>query len=184
MWTGVLAFYNFYQQVTITTRHLLSHQSGIRHYKVKDPNKKEKENNRKKNETDSNKQKSDDDNNEKAKHQGEEATDSQEKMEKGEIQDESAKPQNEEQCENEEKCTGNKEQQMKQKNSSNVTEHKKDEINKIVKSKCKRGKGKKKEEEEEDEFDMKEYYIKEEFNTVQEALELFQNDELFFKPGK
>ena len=47
-----------------------------------------------------------------------------------------------------------------------------------------RRRGKKKKEEEEDEFDLQEYYIKEEYETVQDALKIFQNDELFFKPGE
>lgn len=71
-------------------------------------------------------------------------------------------------------------------NKGNDAEEKRKEINDVLASQMNKKKKilKKKKEEEENEFDMEEYYIKEEFDTVKEALELFQKDELFFKPGK
>ena len=42
---------------------------------------------------------------------------------------------------------------------------------------------KKNEKNDEDEFSLEEYYNKEKFDSVEDALLLFQNDELFFKPG-
>lgn len=58
------------------------------------------------------------------------------------------------------------------------------EIDDVLVNQMNKSLKKKKEEKEKDEFDMLEYYIKEEFDTVKEAMELFQKDELFFKPGK
>lgn len=41
----------------------------------------------------------------------------------------------------------------------------------------------KKGEKKEDEMDCKEYFLKDRFNSVNEALELFKNDELLNSPG-
>lgn len=70
-------------------------------------------------------------------------------------------------------------------NKGNDAEERRKEINDVLAYQMTKRKKilKKKMEEEENEFDMEEYYIKEEFDTVKEAMELFQKDELFFKPG-
>nr|XP_045581253.1 serine beta-lactamase-like protein LACTB, mitochondrial [Procambarus clarkii]XP_045581254.1 serine beta-lactamase-like protein LACTB, mitochondrial [Procambarus clarkii]XP_045581255.1 serine beta-lactamase-like protein LACTB, mitochondrial [Procambarus clarkii]XP_045581256.1 serine beta-lactamase-like protein LACTB, mitochondrial [Procambarus clarkii]XP_045581258.1 serine beta-lactamase-like protein LACTB, mitochondrial [Procambarus clarkii]XP_045581259.1 serine beta-lactamase-like protein len=151
------------EEVTITTRHLISHKSGIRNYKRKDANKKErgevkeemttvsKEDSKKHKEKQSNK-----------------ANEKNEKSINSEKESSEKKSINDKQNENEE--------------SGIIAKEKPKGRNKKFKGKC--GKTKKsKKQEEEDEFAMQEYYIKEEFNTVQESLELFQNDELYFKPG-
>ena len=59
-------------------------------------------------------------------------------------------------------------------------EEKREKIRNLVAEKILRRKVK----ENPDEFDLEEYYIKEEFDTIEEALKLFKDDDLLFKPGQ
>ncbi|XP_045133389.1 serine beta-lactamase-like protein LACTB, mitochondrial isoform X2 [Portunus trituberculatus] len=173
------------EEVTITIRQLLSHKSGIRHYKLYDPQKK---NDKKKgcaqrnddskieSQTSSDKEKeapADSTENDKMAKQVESlkekagvSTESEAKKEKVVV---TISGENE---------TASCSKDVKQEESKN----------KITRCLCGnrvlRRKNKKKKDEEEDEFDLKEYYIKEEFETIKDALKLFQDDELFFKPGE
>lgn len=140
--------HSFLSQVTITTRHLISHKSGIRHYKLKDSNKKNK----------------------KDKNDSKVETKSQEGKETVVLGDE----------------VDEKEKNVAPtSNTDNVSEQKQDQRGRRCtcgKLMSKRRRKKKKKEEEE--FDLEEYYFTDEFETVEEALEIFQNDDLFFKPGE
>lgn len=101
----------------------------------------------------------------------------------GKKKDETKDTREEEKADEHGSRTEDRKSEKEDKSSNNdVVERKKKEISEILKSKKVKGK-KNKEIEEEYQFNMPEYYIKEEFKTVQESLELFQNDELFFKPG-
>ncbi|KAG7170811.1 Serine beta-lactamase-like protein LACTB-like 1 [Homarus americanus] len=157
------------EEVTITTRQLISHQSGIRHYKLKDPNKKEKE------EQNKNKENV----NKVSKKAIEEKDETNEK-----IQDEKAVAISAEEVKSEKEFSDNKQNgDEKSGNCISVTDRKRMELYKIIRAKANKRRKMIEKAEEENEFNMEEYYIKEEFDTIQEALELFQNDELFFKPG-
>lgn len=76
-----------------------------------------------------------------------------------------------------------KENSESSESSQSVVETKKAELEKLLKGKANKKRKSKRKEEEENEFDMQEYYIKEKFESIEEALKLFQDDELFFKPG-
>lgn len=154
------------EEVTITTRHLISHQSGIRHYKSRGSDKKEKEEEKKRTTTVSK--------NENMKGKEDKANKS---------QDKTANVMN-----TKETISGSKSLDKKQ-NENIVT----DGITTVANGKSTEHNGKAKEkpsstrqykkEEGEYEFGKQEYYIKKEYETIQEALMLFQNDDLLFKPG-
>ncbi|MCL4130030.1 UNVERIFIED_CONTAM: hypothetical protein GTU68_063889, partial [Idotea baltica] len=120
------------EEVTITTRHLLNHTSGIRHYRLtqnkksKDTEKEEENEEDKPNETD------------------------------------------------EKSCKGDLDADLK-------LEQKKEKLRKLISKKLFQPKKRK---EFDDEFTLDEYYIKEEFTSVKDALKLFQDDDLLFKPGE
>nr|XP_027234180.1 serine beta-lactamase-like protein LACTB, mitochondrial [Penaeus vannamei]XP_027234182.1 serine beta-lactamase-like protein LACTB, mitochondrial [Penaeus vannamei]XP_027234183.1 serine beta-lactamase-like protein LACTB, mitochondrial [Penaeus vannamei] len=167
------------EEVTITTRHLLSHQSGIRHYALKDPNKKEKK--EKNNSTG-----------------GKKVVESKGERESGEIKkkdEEAGEKEGKTKDDAGEKTMADKEpskaegkerkegSEGQSESSQSVAEAKKAELEKLLRSKASKKRKSKKKEEEENEFDMQEYYIKEKFESIEEALKLFQDDELFFKPG-
>lgn len=174
-----------FPQVTITTRQLISHKSGIRHYKLKDP--KNKENKKKEND-----QSNDGNKAQTADHKGTAVT--------VPIKDDKLATGKESLKERENISIGSEtdlEEKLiltPNKDNENISCSKKikqaEEKDKNEKCTCSKNvhrqrKGKKKKkEEEDDEFDLKEYYIKEEYETIQDALELFQNDELFHKPGE
>lgn len=202
------------EEVTITTRHLISHQSGIRHYRLKGQSKVEKEDDkekfccRKKEKHDREKlikKEKEEDNKEKAKLteiSQQKAEDKKEMIELAEVskqEDEDMKTDGR-QSENEKDSNISKNEEIKIENEKESSENKETrneksscihtmvgqkrrELNRIIKAKTNKKRKAKKKEEEENEFDLQEYHIKEEFDTIQEALELFQNDELFFKPG-
>lgn len=162
------------QQVTITTRQLLCHKSGIRHYELKDPNKvkiKDHEGKKDPGKVADNITLSSVKGN-KCKGEGKDASEDVSKSS-------NLKTSKTDQGEKKESETS------ADRNKCNDAEEKRKEINDVLASQMNKKKIlKKKKEEEENEFDMEEYYIKEKFDTVKEALELFQKDELFFKPGK
>lgn len=146
-------------QVTITTRHLVSHKSGIRHYKVKDPKWKEKRD--KENDA---------------------------SIEESNVQYQS-------QAEKETIVLGNETDEEKEKInilSKSIVKDKEQKKNQNKTERCSCGKHfskkrisrKKKKERKEEEFDLEEYYFTDEFESIAEALEIFQNDDLFFKPGE
>ncbi|XP_076065583.1 serine beta-lactamase-like protein LACTB, mitochondrial [Oratosquilla oratoria] len=143
------------KEVTITTRQLLSHQGGIRHYKKK------------------NGKKNSDVKNTLPKKQDE----SSEKEETKEVPDEKSS------TSEEEKEVANPEhielKNIKTSASNNEQNHStvKRETTKKHEREGKKKRGK------ENEFDSKEYFIKEEFKDIESALKLFQDDDLFFKPG-
>ncbi|KAL7643401.1 UNVERIFIED_CONTAM: hypothetical protein RMT77_005383 [Armadillidium vulgare] len=110
------------EKVTITTRHLLTHSSGIRHYKLKDEL---------------------------------------EKVDKDSSSDD--------------------ESTVKRSEKILDVEEKRNEMRAMLAEKALKTKNKPPES---CEFDLEEYYIKEEFISVKEALKLFQDDELLFKPGE
>ncbi|KAK4321605.1 hypothetical protein Pmani_007607 [Petrolisthes manimaculis] len=197
------------EEVTITTRHLISHKSGIRHYALKDPNKEKGESKMKGKEKDEkekgeSKTKSEGKEGEKDKEEG---TKDSGKSAESNITAPSAKGKQSKiksdgeddvnPSINQDKTTTEQQDEKKKKKKAletsnektkvNGAEEKRKEINEVlisqVNKRKKKNNKKKKEEEEEDEFDMEEYYIKEEFESIKEALELFQNDDLFFKPG-
>lgn len=120
-------------QVTITTRHLLSHTSGIRHYELKSEYDKRKE--------------------------------KQKKKEKRKEQDDDCEMEEED-----DKCDDEFSVMKKKKKTAQ-----------LLASLSMRSK---KEEDNDSEFKLEEYHIKETFKDTKEALKLFQDDELFFKPGK
>lgn len=148
------------KEVTITTRQLISHKSGIRHYKLRDPNEKEK------------------------------------RDKENDASTEDSKVQSQPQAEKESIVLGNETDEEKEKNNilskSNDDKNKEQKENQNKTERCSCGKHlskkrksrKKKKEKEEDEFDLEEYYFTDEFESVAEALEMFQNDDLFFKPGE
>lgn len=149
----------FFLQVTITTRQLISHKSGIRHYKLRDPNEKEG------------------------------------KEKENEKNNEDSKVQSQSQAEEESIILGNENDEEREENlsssasdeSKNAEQTKKQNKNKRCscgKRVLKKRKSKKKKKKEVTEYDLEEYYFTDEFETVEEALELFQNDDLFFKPGE
>ncbi|XP_047473617.1 serine beta-lactamase-like protein LACTB, mitochondrial [Penaeus chinensis] len=166
------------EEVTITTRHLLSHQSGIRHYALKDPNKKEK---KEKNDSTGGKKGVE------SKGEGESGETKKKDEEVGEkkgktkqAKDDSGEKALAEKAPS--KVQG-KESNESSESSQSVVETKKAELEKLLKGKANKKRKSKKKEEEENEFDLQEYYIKEKFESIEEALKLFQDDELFFKPG-
>ncbi|KAK3849510.1 hypothetical protein Pcinc_043743 [Petrolisthes cinctipes] len=175
------------EEVTITTRQLISHKSGIRHYALKDPNKEKGKEKDEKEKGESKTKGKGKEGGEKDKEEGQ-TKDSGKSAEenitalKGKQSKMKGEGQDEQQDEKKKALETNTE-----KVKANGAEEKRKEINEVlisqVNKRKKNNKKKKKEEEEEDEFDMEEYYIKEEFETIKEALELFQNDDLFFKPG-
>lgn len=173
------------EEVTITTRQLISHKSGIRHYKLNDPQKK---NNKKGNCAQTN---------------DDSKVESQTINDKGKeaptVPAENDKTSKKEESLEERKDVSTESKMRKEKtavtiSSDNETAYSNKDIkgkeSKNENRRCSCGnrvprrKNKKKKEEEEDEFDLKEYYIKEEFETISDALKLFQDDELFFKPGE
>ncbi|XP_042215502.1 serine beta-lactamase-like protein LACTB, mitochondrial [Homarus americanus] len=100
------------------------------------------------------------------------------------IQDEKAVAISAEEVKSEKEFSDNKQNgDEKNGNCISVTDRKRMELYKIIRAKANKRRKMIEKAEEENEFNMEEYYIKEEFDTIQEALELFQNDELFFKPG-
>lgn len=152
------------KEVTITTRQLCSHMSGIRHYKLKDPNdKKEKPEKKVEAETKIDESQQNIKENDKTIIEKNEAemdiidTEMDEKSVEDDRIDEKDSP-----TKRERKNL----RRLLNKNGFRVVHGKK-----------------KKEPQEEDEFDLKEYYIKEHFESTEEALKIFQNDELFFEPG-
>lgn len=118
----MLHFCLVFLQVTITTRMLLSHLSGIRHYE-KDPKKVKEER-------------------EKAK-----------RLLKPPVE-----AKEEEKSSSEDKDKPTTDQNCKGKESSQARKQK--------------------------EFEHKEYYLKDKFESVIQALDLFKDDPLIFKPGK
>ncbi|KAK7060069.1 hypothetical protein SK128_004510 [Halocaridina rubra] len=157
------------KEVTITTRHLLSHQSGIRHYKLRDT---KKNNKFKKIEQNA-------DNNSNLKMTKEDDR----KEEKGKRMARDDSYTNEQQCLPSLDSSKN-DQKETQHSLLSSPEKKKHTAQKLLMGKTSSNKMKKKGEDDDDEFDLKEYYIKEKFDTIQEAVKLFQDDELFFKPGE
>lgn len=146
-------------QVTITTRQLVSHKSGIRHYKVKDPKWKEKR----------------------------------DKENYASIEESNVQYQS--QAEKETIVLGNETDEEKEKKnilSKNNVKDKEQKENQNNTERCSCGKHfskkrisrKKKKERKEEEFDLEEYYFTDEFESIAEALGIFQNDDLFFKPGE
>lgn len=159
------------EEVTITTRHLLSHQSGIRHYKLRDPKKTTKD--AKPSEKEKEKLQ------ENVKHSRKvKGKDNKDENDTQKVANQTKATQvPEESTKNEDKVECHK----KSGSGSVTPEKKKESILKILQRNSDK---KKKKKEEEDEFDMKEYYIKEYFDTIEDATKLFQDDELFFKPGE
>ncbi|CAL4096312.1 unnamed protein product, partial [Meganyctiphanes norvegica] len=152
------------KEVTITTRQLCSHMSGIRHYKLKDPNQKIDDianrndtDNKKDNESPGNVENNKkllEENNKLSKDIGESKLDINRKEDDSNQKEDILKDQRKNL------------RRLLNKNGFRTIHGKK-----------------KKEPVEEDEFDLKEYYIKEHFESVQEACKIFQADELFFEPG-
>lgn len=174
------------EEVTITTRQLISHKSGIRHYKLKDP--KNKENKKKEND-----QSNDGSKAQTADHKGTAVTVpiKDDKLATGKVslkERENISIGSETDLEEKLILTPNKDNENISCSKKIKQPEEKDKNEKCTCSKNvhkrRKGKKKKKEEEDDDEFDLKEYYIKEEYETIQDALELFQNDELFHKPGE
>lgn len=144
---------SFFPQVTITTRQLISHKAGIRHYHLKNTNKEENEKENK-------------------------------SVEDGKVQPQSQTGKNSiilgnETSEEEEKASAN---------NDNKTTDQKEKQNKIKRCCCGRPisniRKSQKKKKEENEFYSKEYYFTGQFESIEEALELFQNDDLLFKPGE
>ncbi|XP_063860892.1 serine beta-lactamase-like protein LACTB, mitochondrial [Scylla paramamosain] len=171
------------EEVTITTRHLVSHKSGIRHYKLNDPQKNSKKKGCAQSNDDSKAE------SQTTSDKGKEATTISAENDKASKKEESLKEKEDVSTESQTK----KEKAVVTISSENETassskDVKEESKNETTRCSCgnrvPRRKHKKKKEEEEDEFDLKEYHIKEEFETVKDALKLFQDDELFFKPGE
>lgn len=175
------------QQVTITTRQLLCHKSGIRHYELKNANKvkkkgvvKAKDNEKEEDKCHGGK-----------KDSGKAADNITVPSEKGNKGKGENKDASEDVSKSSKLKTGKIEQGEKMGSETSAdrnvgidAEARRKEIDDVLVNQMNKNLKKKKEEKEKDEFDMLEYYIKEEFDTVKEAMELFQKDELFFKPGK
>lgn len=172
-------------QVTITTRQLISHKSGIRHYKLNDPQKK---NNKKGNcaQTNDDSKVGSQTINDKGKGAPTVSAENDKTSKKEESLEERTDVSTESKMKNEKTAVTISSDNETAYSNKDVKE--KESKNENRRSSCgnrvPRRKNKKKKDEEEDEFDLKEYYIKEEFETVSDALKLFQDDELFFKPGE
>lgn len=101
--------------------------------------------------------------------------------------------QSQSQAERESIVLGNATEENEKKNilseSNGNNKEQKENQNKTERCSCgkslsKKRKSRKKKKEKEDEFDLEECYFTDEFESVAEALEMFQNDDLFFKPGE
>ena len=134
----------------------MCHQSGIRHYKLKDPTDKKKD---------------EDKDTAESKENDKEKSDSDTELKKDN--------------ENDEKIIASDEG----KKANDVDESRNVKVNYLKEKRRKmrrllnKARVKKRDKDEESEFDLSEYYIKEQFDTVEEAMKIFEDDDLFFKPG-
>ncbi|XP_068213972.1 serine beta-lactamase-like protein LACTB, mitochondrial isoform X2 [Palaemon carinicauda] len=164
------------EEVTITTRQLISHKSGIRHYQLKETKKEEKKgesNKCHKIQTELKRKHKE----EKPEHSSENKV--QEDMGKVEVNKSPIQEiENSTEARKNSETSSEEKTECKIQSTSEIIKKKKMQLRQHLNRIAHKSKKKEK-----TEFDLEEYHLRERFTHIEDSVKIFMDDELFFKPG-